>query len=81
MSQMHHRNPGAVGAVLIHPKCHVKLFPMAFTYPDLLKFVARDKPIDKIVLVTDALTQQSNLVLPCTQTVKKLLFQEDVFIE
>lgn len=57
MSQMHHRNPGAVGAVLIHPEMSCEIIPDGIhVHPDLLKFVARDKPIDKIVLVTDALT-------------------------
>ncbi len=56
MSQMHHRNPGAVGAVLIHPEmaCEV-IADGVHVHPDLLKLLQRDKPLDKIVLVTDAL--------------------------
>ncbi|AEE17438.1 N-acetylglucosamine-6-phosphate deacetylase [Treponema brennaborense] len=56
MSQMHHRNPGAVGAVLIHPEmsCEV-IADGVHVHPDLFKLLMRDKPIDKIVLVTDAL--------------------------
>jgi N-acetylglucosamine-6-phosphate deacetylase len=56
MSQMHHRNPGAVGAVLIHPEmsCEV-IADGVHVHPDLVKLVFRDKPLDRIVLVTDAL--------------------------
>lgn len=57
MSQMHHRNPGAVGAVLIHPEMSCEIIADGIhVHPDLLKLLARDKPLDKIVLVTDALT-------------------------
>lgn len=57
MSQMHHRNPGAVGAVLIHPEMSCEIIADGIhVHPDLIKLLARDKPLDKIVLVTDALT-------------------------
>ncbi len=56
MSQMHHRNPGAVGAVLIHPEMSCEIIADGVhVHPDLIKLLLRDKPIDKIVLVTDAL--------------------------
>jgi len=57
MSQLHHRNPGAVGAVLIHPEmsCEV-IADGVHVHPDLFKLLARDKPLEKIVLVTDSLT-------------------------
>jgi N-acetylglucosamine-6-phosphate deacetylase len=56
MSQMHHRNPGAVGAVLIHPEmsCEV-IVDGVHVHPDLIRLLVRDKSLDKIVLVTDAL--------------------------
>ena len=56
MSQMHHRNPGAVGAVLIHPELACEIIADGVhVHPDLLKLLRRNKPSDKIVLVTDAL--------------------------
>ncbi len=56
MSQMHHRNPGAVGAVLIHPEMSCEIIADGVhVHPDLIKLLLRDKPVDKIVLVTDAL--------------------------
>ncbi len=66
MSQMHHRNPGAVGAVLIHPEMACEIIADGVhVHPDLLKLLRRDKPADKIVLVTDALrpTEQTEGVL------------------
>ncbi|MBR5581248.1 MAG: N-acetylglucosamine-6-phosphate deacetylase, partial [Treponema sp.] len=56
MSQLHHRNPGAVGAVLIHPEMACEIIADGVhVHPDLFKLLRRDKPSDKIVLVTDAL--------------------------
>ena len=56
MTQMHHRNPGAVGAVLIHPEVSCEIIADGVhVHPDLIRLLVRDKPLDKIVLVTDAL--------------------------
>ncbi|MEL3907346.1 MAG: N-acetylglucosamine-6-phosphate deacetylase [Treponema sp.] len=56
MSQMHHRNPGAVGAILIHPEMSCEIIADGIhVHPDLIRLLARDKPADKIVLVTDSL--------------------------
>ncbi|MDR0539958.1 MAG: N-acetylglucosamine-6-phosphate deacetylase [Spirochaetaceae bacterium] len=56
MRHMHHRNPGAVGAVLINNdmSCEV-IADGVHVHPDLFKLLLRDKAMDKIVLVTDAL--------------------------
>ena len=62
MSQMHHRNPSAVGAILIHPEMSCEIIADGIhVHPDLIRLLARDKPADKIVLVTDSLkpTEQS----------------------
>lgn len=57
MSQLHHRNPGVVGAVLIHPEMSCEIIAdEVHVHPDLFKLLARDKPLEKIVLVTDSLT-------------------------
>lgn len=56
MSQMHHRNPNAVGAVLIHPEISCEIVADGrHVHPDLVRLVVRDKPLDRIVLVTDSL--------------------------
>jgi N-acetylglucosamine-6-phosphate deacetylase len=56
MSRLEHRNPNAVGAVLIHPEMSCEVIADGFhVHPDMFKLLQRDKPIDKIVLVTDGL--------------------------
>ena len=56
MSQMHHRNPGAVGAVLIHPEMSCEIIADGIHInPNIIKFLLRCKPIDRLVLVTDSL--------------------------
>lgn len=63
MSQMHHRNPGAVGAILIHPEMSCEIIADGVhVHPDLIRLLVRDKSLDKIVLVTDSLkpTEQTD---------------------
>lgn len=56
MSQMHHRNPNAAGAILIHTEMSCEIVADGVhVHPDLFKLIVRDKPIDKLVLVTDSL--------------------------
>src|SRR5574344_921441 len=57
MSQMQQRNPGAVGAVLIHSEMSCEIIADGVhVHPDLFKLLLRDKTADQIVLVTDSLT-------------------------
>ena len=56
MSRMHHRDPGVVGAVFIHPELSCEIIADGFHInPEIIKFLLRCKPIDKVVLVTDSL--------------------------
>lgn len=56
MSRMHHRNPNAVGAILIHPEFSCEVIADGYhVHPDLFRLLLRDKSADKLVLVTDAL--------------------------
>src|SRR5262249_5509333 len=56
MSRLHHRDPGAVGAILIHPDLSCEIIADGHhVHPELVKLLVRDKPTSKIVLVTDAL--------------------------
>ena len=66
MSRIHHRNPGAVGAVFIHPEMSCELIADGVHVdPNLIKMLVQFKPIDKLVLVTDALkpTKQNAEIL------------------
>ncbi|MDR0588981.1 MAG: N-acetylglucosamine-6-phosphate deacetylase [Spirochaetaceae bacterium] len=80
MSKLDHRNPNAVGAILIHPEmsceivadgCHV--------HPDLFKLLLRDKPIDKIVLVTDGLKPTEQKTGELYANGEEVVFHDGVF--
>ncbi|MCQ2398259.1 MAG: N-acetylglucosamine-6-phosphate deacetylase [Sphaerochaetaceae bacterium] len=56
MSRLHHRNPGTVGAILIHPDmCCEIIADGVHVHPELVKMVTRMKPAENIVLITDSL--------------------------
>lgn len=56
MSRMHHRDPGAVGAVFIHPELSCEIIADGIHInPNIIKFLLQCKPLDKLVLVTDSL--------------------------
>ncbi|MDR3285029.1 MAG: N-acetylglucosamine-6-phosphate deacetylase [Treponema sp.] len=80
MSKLDHRNPNAVGAILIHPEmtceivadgCHV--------HPDLFKLLMRDKPIDNIVLVTDSLKPTEQAQGPFFANGEEVVFHDGRF--
>ncbi|MCQ2592489.1 MAG: N-acetylglucosamine-6-phosphate deacetylase [Treponema sp.] len=57
MSQLHHRNPGAVGAILSHPEVSCEIIADGVhVHHGLFRILRREKTVEKIVLVTDALT-------------------------
>ncbi len=56
MSSLHHRNPGAVGTIMIHPEISCEVIADGHhVHPGLVKLLLRDKPVSRVVLVTDAL--------------------------
>ena len=56
MRRLDHRNPNTVGAILIHPEVSCEVIPDGFhIHSDLFKLLTRDKPVDRIVTITDAL--------------------------
>ncbi len=66
MSRMHHRDPGAVGAVFIHPEMSCEVIADGIHIdPNLIKLLVQYKPIDKLVMVTDSLkpTKQNARIL------------------
>ncbi len=55
MRKLHHRDPGCVGAILIHPEISCEIIADGFhVHPTLVKLLYRDKPVEKIILVTDS---------------------------
>ncbi len=66
MSRLHHRDPGAVGAIMIHSELSCEIIADGrHVHPDLIRLLMRDKPVSKVVLVTDSLkpTEQHNCPL------------------
>lgn len=80
MSQMHHRNPGAVGSVLIHREMSCEIIADGVhVHPDLVRLLNRDKPLDKIVLVTDALTPTEQEQGPFFANGEEVVFKDGCF--
>ena len=56
MRPMHHREPGVVGAVLIHPEISCEIIgDGVHVNPNLIQLLLKSKPLSQIVLITDAL--------------------------
>jgi len=80
MSRMEHRNPNAVGAVLIHPEMSCEIIADGYhIHPDLYKLLLKDKSLDKIVLVTDALKPTEQAKCPFFANGDELVFRDGVF--
>jgi N-acetylglucosamine-6-phosphate deacetylase len=80
MSRLDHRNPNAVGAILIHPEMSCEIIADGFhVHPDLFKLLLRDKPIDKIVLVTDGLKPTEQREGPLFANQEEVFFHDGAF--
>jgi N-acetylglucosamine-6-phosphate deacetylase len=80
MSRLEHRNPNAVGAILIHPEMSCEIIADGFhVHPDLFKLLLRDKPIDKIVLVTDGLKPTDQAEGPLFANQEEVCFHDGAF--
>lgn len=80
MSKLDHRNPNAVGAVLIHPEMSCEIIADGVhVHPDLFTLLHRDKPVDKIVLVTDALKPTEQQEGPFIANGEEVVFRDGVF--
>jgi N-acetylglucosamine-6-phosphate deacetylase len=80
MRRLDHRNPNAVGAILIHPEMSCEIIADNFhVHPDLIKLLLRDKPVDKIVLVTDGLKPTEQKEGPFFANHEEVYFHDGVF--
>lgn len=56
MRPLHHREPGVVGAILIHPELSCEFIgDGVHAHPHLIRLLMQSKPVDRLVLITDAL--------------------------
>ncbi|MDR1326428.1 MAG: N-acetylglucosamine-6-phosphate deacetylase [Treponema sp.] len=80
MRQMEHRNPNAVGAVLIHPELSCEIIADGFhVHPHLFKLLQRDKAIERLVLVTDSLKPTEQKTGSLFANGEELVFHDGVF--
>jgi N-acetylglucosamine-6-phosphate deacetylase len=80
MSKMDQRNPNAVGAILTHPEISCEIIADgAHVHPDLFKLLARNKPIDKIVLITDGLKPTAQEKGPFFANGEEVVFHDGLF--
>jgi len=80
MRRLDHRNPNAVGAVLTHPEMSCEIIADNFhVHPDLYKLLLRNKPIDKIVLITDGLKPTEQKQEPFFANGEEVYFKDGVF--
>jgi N-acetylglucosamine-6-phosphate deacetylase len=80
MSRLDHRNPNAVGAILIHSEMSCEIIADNFhIHPDLLQLLLRDKPIDKIILITDGLKPTEQREGPFFANGEEVVFRDGAF--
>jgi N-acetylglucosamine-6-phosphate deacetylase len=80
MSRLDHRNPNAVGAVLTHPEMSCEIIADGrHVHPDLFKLLLRNKPIDKIVLITDSLKPTEQEEGPLFANREEVVFHGGLF--
>jgi N-acetylglucosamine-6-phosphate deacetylase len=80
MSRLDHRNPNAVGAILTHPEMSCEIIADgAHVHPTLFKLLARNKPIDKIVLITDSLKPTGQKAGPFYANGEEVVFHDGLF--
>ncbi len=80
MSRLHHRDPGAVGAILINPELSCEIIADGkHVHPDLIRLLLRDKPQSKVVLVTDALKPTEQHRCPLYANREEVVLEDGVF--
>jgi N-acetylglucosamine-6-phosphate deacetylase len=81
MSRLHHRDPGAVGAIMIHSELSCEIIADGrHVHPDLIRLLLREKPANKVVLVTDSLkpTEQDCCTLVANH--EEVYLKDEVFL-
>ncbi len=80
MSRLHHRDPGAVGAILINPELSCEIIADGkHVHPDLIRLLLRDKPQSKVVLVTDALKPTEQHRCPLYANNEEVVLEDGIF--
>jgi N-acetylglucosamine-6-phosphate deacetylase len=81
MSRLHHRNPNAVGAILIQTDLSCEIIADGHhVHPDLIRLLVRDKPNTNIVLVTDALKPTAQEKGPFFANNEEVYMEDGIFL-
>lgn len=81
MSRLHHRNPGAVGAIMIHAELSCEIIADGrHVHPDLIRLLMRDKPASKVVLVTDSLKPTEQASGPLLANGEEVELRDGIFL-
>jgi N-acetylglucosamine-6-phosphate deacetylase len=81
MSRLHHRDPGAVGAIMIHSELSCEIIADGrHVHPDLIRLLLRDKPVNKVVLVTDSLKPTEQAKCPLFANREEVYLKDDLFL-
>jgi len=80
MSKLNQRNPNAVGAVLTHPEISCEIIADGIhVHPNLFRLLAKNKPMDKIVLITDSLKCTGVGTEPFYANGEEMVFKDGLF--
>jgi N-acetylglucosamine-6-phosphate deacetylase len=80
MRGFHHREPGALGAALMDEDFSCEIIADGFHLsPEVIRFLHRIKPLDKIVLVTDALRPTGQKVPPFFANGDEVMLKDGVW--
>ncbi|MCL2410973.1 MAG: N-acetylglucosamine-6-phosphate deacetylase [Treponema sp.] len=80
MRRLDHRNPNAVGAILIHNEMSCEIIADGFhVHLDLLKLLLSNKHNDKIVLITDSLKPTEQKEGPFFANGEEVVFRDGAF--
>jgi len=81
MSRLDHRNPNAVGAILIQSDLSCEIIADGkHVHPDLIRLLVRDKPDTNIVLVTDALKPTEQVSGPFVANKEEVYMSDRLFL-
>ena len=77
MSPFNHREPGAAGTVLLHPEISAEIIADGVhVHPDVVAFLLRVKPVQNIVLITDALLPTGQAKGPFIANGEEVIFDK-----
>ncbi len=80
MRSLHHRDPGVVGAILIHPELSCEVIPDGrHLHPAIISFLIKEKGTSKVILVSDGLKPTAQSHPPFFANNEEVYHKEGVF--